>query len=283
MDKSQPNPLTKYFRAPGLSVKLPSGGLYQPINNVEFAPSGDDVSVLPMRGADEMLMKSPDALMSGHAIEETIKSCVPGILDARLLPTCDVDALLLAIRAATYGDQMDIECKCPACQEDNSYAFSISYVLDTAIPLKEEYPVRLSDDVVAYIGPFNLITSTQISIGAFQEARKMHLLEESKASEEEQQAALRISFDKINKINTRALASSVMCVVVPDGPIDNPEHIAEFVDNISREWLSKIEAALEEVNKCGIQKSQTVSCAKCEKEFTTTIEFDPANFFGKSS
>jgi len=283
MDKSQHNPLAKYFRAPGISIKLPSGGLYQPIDNIVFELSGDDVSVLPMRGADEMLMKSPDALMSGHAIEETIKSCVPGVIDARLLPTCDVDALLLAIRAATYGDQMDIECKCPHCQTDNSYAFSISHVLDTAIPLKEEYPVRLNDEVVAYIGPFNLITSTQISIGAFQEARKMHLLEESKAGEEEQQAALRISFDKINKINTKALASSVKCVVVPDGAIEDPEHIAEFVDNISREWLSKIEAALEEVNKAGVQKVQQVACSKCEKEFSTTIEFDPANFFGKSS
>jgi hypothetical protein len=283
MDKMQPNPLAKYFRAPGITVKLPSAGNFQPIGNVSFAPSGDDLPVLPMRGADEMLMKSPDALMSGHAIEETIKSCVPGVADVQALPTPDVDALLLAIRAATYGDQLDVDCECPHCKTANTFSFSISAILDSAVPLQPEYPVRLSDSIVAYVGPFNLQTSTRISIGAFQEARKMQLIEEAKVSEEEQAIALRASFDAINKMNTTALASSVVCVVVPDGIIDNRQHILEFVDNISTDWLKRIETTLAEVNTAGIQKVQTVACSSCEKEFTTNVEFDPANFFGKSS
>jgi hypothetical protein len=283
MDQMHSNPLAKYFRAPGIMVKLPSNGNFQPSGNVKFTPSGEDVPVLPMRGADEMLMKSPDALMSGHAIEETIKSCVPNVIDAQQLPTCDVDAILLAIRAATYGDQMDIDSECPHCKAENSHAFSISAILDSATPLELEYAVRLNDEVVVYVGPFNLAASTQLSIGAFHEARKMHLLEESNASDDEKSSALRESFDTINKMNTDALASAIVCVAVPDGVINDRNHIREFVDNVSRDWVAKIEEQMKVVNAAGIHKDQFVTCGKCEKEYTTNIEFDPANFFGKSS
>lgn len=282
MDQMQHNPLAKYFRAPGIAVRLPSGGNFQPVGNVTFTPGGD-VSVLPMRGADEMLMKSPDALMNGHAIEQTIKSCVPGVVNPQLLPTPDVDAILLAIRAATYGDQMDIECVCPHCKAENAFAFSISAVLDTAVELDPEYPVRLSDDVLVYVRPFNLKASTRISMVAFHEARKMQLLEDSKATEDEKQAALRVSFDSINNMNTDALASSVAAVVVPEGAIEDPTMIREFVANISTDWLKKIEDQLKKVNESGIDKVQKVLCVKCEKEFETSVEFDPSNFFGTSS
>jgi T4 bacteriophage base plate protein len=282
MDQMQHNPLAKYFRAPGIAVRLPSGGNFQPAGNVTFTPGGD-VSVLPMRGADEMLMKSPDALMNGHAIEQTIKSCVPGILNPQLLPTPDVDAILLAIRAATYGDQMDIECTCPHCSTENAFAFSISAVLDSASELDPEYPVRLDDNVLVYVRPFNLKASTKISMVAFQEARKMQLLDNGDVSEDEKQKALRNSFDNINVMNTDALASSVAAVVVPEGTIEDARMIREFVDNISTDWLNKIEEQLRVINESGITKKQTVVCVKCEKEFETSVEFDPSNFFGTSS
>jgi glutaredoxin len=282
MDQMQPNPLSKYFRAPGIAVRLPSGGNFQPVGNVTFTPGGD-VSVLPMRGADEMLMKSPDALMNGHAIEQTIKSCVPSILNPQLLPTPDVDAILLAIRAATYGDQMDIECQCPHCKADNAFAFSISAVLDSASELDPEYPVRLNDDVLVYVRPFNLKASTKISMVAFHEARKMQLLDNGDVSEEDKQKALRVSFDNINIMNTDALASSVAAVVVPEGAFEDPQMIREFIDNISTDWLNKIENQLKKINESGVEKTQKVICVKCEKEFDTSVEFDPSNFFGTSS
>jgi hypothetical protein len=273
-----PNPLAKYYRAPGINVRLPSGGRFQPEGNVTFAPNGE-LPVLPMRSADEMLMKSPDALMSGHAIESCIKSCVPSIQDPQALPSPDVDAILLAIRAATFGDQMDIECECPKCKAENSFAFSITAILDTAIPLAEEYPVRLSDEVIVYVRPFNLVTSTAISTLAFQEARKMQFLEQSEATEEEKQRELNKSFDNINAMNNRSVVDSIQMVVVPEGHVVDRAQIAEFINNIPSDWSKKIELQLKAVNEAGVQKQQKVQCAKCGEEFETNVEFDPSNFF----
>jgi hypothetical protein len=279
MDQLTNNPLLKYYRAPGIMVRLPSGGRFQSPGNVTTAPNGE-VAVLPMRGADEMLMKSPEALMSGHAIEQTIKSCVPGILNPNELPAPDVDALLLAIRSATYGDQMDIECECPKCKQNNGFGFSISGILDTAQPLETEYPVRLSDDIIVYVKPFNLVASTKISLTAFQETRKMQILDQTGASEEERTQAIKESIDAITKMNTKALSDSVEKVVVPEGTVYDPRMIHGFIDNISKDMLNKIEVALKAVNEAGVKKEQHVICAGCGHEFTTNVEFDPATFFG---
>lgn len=272
------NPLSKYFRVPGIAVRLPSGGNFQPQGNVHFTPNGD-LPVLPMRGGDELLMKSPDALMSGQAIEECIRSCVPNIMNPQALPTPDVDALLLAIRAATYGDQMDIECECPKCKTENAYGFSISSLLDTAQPLADEYPVRLSNEVVVYLKPFDLVTSTQIGTATFQEARKIQIMDQSDAPEEEKQKALTESFKIISHMNTKSIVRSIMLVLVPEGQVTDKNHIFQFMSNIPAEWTKKIEEQMKIINETGIQKKQMVVCKKCEAEFETTIEFDPSNFF----
>jgi hypothetical protein len=272
------NPLSKYFRAPGVTVKLPSAGNFQPQGNVRFTPNGD-VPVLPMRGGDEILMKSPDALMSGQAIEDCIRSCVPNISNPQLLPTPDVDSLLLAIRAATYGDSMEIECECPHCKTENAYGFSISMLLDTAQPLASEYPVRLSPEVVVYLKPFDLVTSTQIGNVTFQEARKMQLMEQSNASEDEKQKELTQSFKVISHMNTKSIVNSIMVVVVPEGQVTDKNHIYQFMNNIPADWTKRIEEQMKIINETGIQKKQTVACSKCQAEFETNIEFDPSNFF----
>ena len=272
------NPLSKYFRAPGISLKLPSGGNFQPQGNVQFTPNGD-IAVLPMRGGDELLMKSPDALMSGQAIEECIKSCVPSVVNPQLLPTPDVDALLLAIRAATYGDQMDIECECPKCKAENAYSFSIGLLLDSAQPLAAEYQVRLSPEVIVYLKPFDLKTSTQIGTATFQEARKIQLLDQSDATEIVKQQELTKSYKVISHMNIKSIVDSIMIVIIPEGPVTDKNHIYQFMNNIPVEWTKKIEEEMKTINETGIQKKQKVICSKCQFEFDTVIEFDPSSFF----
>ena len=81
--------LKKYYRMPGVHIRLPTNGAFMPPGSVEFTMSGD-IPVYPMRGADELLLKSPDALMSGYAIEELLKSCVPAIQFPRLVSSPDL-------------------------------------------------------------------------------------------------------------------------------------------------------------------------------------------------
>lgn len=277
------NPLQKYYRAPGVNVRLPSMGRFQSPDNVRFTATGD-IPVLPMRAADEMLLKSPDALMSGMAIENLIRSCVPDIKDPTQLPTPDVDALLLAIRAATYGHSMTVEAECPACSTENAYDFDILAILDTVTELDQEYAVRLNDEVVVYLRPFNFRNSTVATTTVFQETRRLRLVEDDPSfTDEQRQTIINSSYKALNDMNVQMLAECVDKVVVPEGEVTDRKMIGDFVHNIERGWVATLEAKLKLINEAGVNKRHSIACSKCNHEWETVVEFDPANFFGQSS
>ena len=60
-----------------------------------------------MTAKDEMAFKTPDAMINGQSTVDVIKSCVPNLLDPWKMVNYDTDAVLLAIRIATYGETMD--------------------------------------------------------------------------------------------------------------------------------------------------------------------------------
>lgn len=282
MDQNQ-NPLAKYFRAPGVSLRLPSQGRFQSADNVRFTATGE-INVFPMRAADEMLLKSPDALMSGLAVEQVLKSCVPDLKDPKQLPTPDVDALLLAIRASTYGPEMTIEAECPECGAENAYGFDILTILDSVTPLAEEYAVRQGDEVIIYLRPFNFAGNSQISMVIFQETRKMQMLERDEVmTQEQRQAEINAAYHRLNHMNVQLVADCVEKVVVPEATVTDRRFISQFMHDMGKEDFAKVEAKLKEINDAGINKRHDVTCSKCNHEWQTTVEFDPTSFFGQSS
>ena len=59
------NPLLRNIQLPGDTVRLPSRGIFY--NNGELTPStqNGEVHVYPMKAIDEIIMRSPDKLLSG--------------------------------------------------------------------------------------------------------------------------------------------------------------------------------------------------------------------------
>jgi len=278
----QINPLQKYFRLPGVHIKLPSNGRFQDAGNINLTATGE-LPIMAMRAQDELLMKSPDALMSGMAIEEVIKSCCPAIKDPRQLPSPDVDAILLGIRASTYGEMMTIESECPHCGAENAYEFNINGILDTVAPLEDEYLVRLSDELNVYLRPFNLHNSTKASSTVFQETRKLQLLDNLEVSDDERQSFINQSYKVLNDMNVQMIAECVERVVTPGGTVTERQFIDEFIHNIDLNQTHALENKLKEINEAGINKKHSVTCSQCSKTWETIVEFDPANFFGQGS
>ena len=106
------NPLKKYYRQPKQFVKLPSGYKFYPEGSVEV-PESNEVAVYPMTAKDEMLLKTPDALLNGEATVSVIQSCIPAIKNAWAMPSIDCDAALMTIRMATYGNTMTVPITVP--------------------------------------------------------------------------------------------------------------------------------------------------------------------------
>ena len=108
------NPLSGFFRQPKIYVRLPSKGKFYPDGSLDASADGQ-YPVYAMTAKDELMFKTPDALLSGQSTVELIKSCIPAILDPWSMPSIDLDFALIAIRIATYGDKMEVGCNCPHC------------------------------------------------------------------------------------------------------------------------------------------------------------------------
>ena len=280
------NPLARYFRVPGLHVKLPTGGAFMPVGSIDFTVGGD-VPVFPMAAKDELLLKSPDALMSGYALEKLIESCVPAIRQPRAIATQDLDVLLLAIRAATYGDTMQLDATCPSCQTVNEINCHLPSLLATMETVDPDNTVRLSDEIVAHVRPYSLGNATMLALASFDESRKLQALENSevKATGIERNRAITQSMDRINALNLDMLADCIIQIVVPGAVVTDRKSIKEFVANVPKPWVEAIDTKLREVNGKGIDKKMSVMCENsiCKHEWATEIEFNPSTFFEAAS
>jgi hypothetical protein len=274
------NPLAKYFRTPALHVPLPTNGAFMPPGGIEFDMKGM-VPVYPMRAADELLLKSPDALMSGYAIERLLESCVPAIKAPRLISSPDLDVLLLAVRAATYGEVIDTTSTCPQCGAENVVRSGLGHLVATMKPVPPENVVRLSDEMVAYMRPYNLANATRIGITSFEEMRKVQGMEN--ADPDQRRRQINESMQLISLLTTEMLADCVVKIVIPDGPVTDRAMIREFIDNVSKEWTDWLQKKLDELNALGIEKKYEVTCEKCGHCWESQIEFDPATFFEAAS
>ena len=278
--KKSNNPLAAYFRVPGLTISLPTKGAFLEEGAYEPNMAGE-VEVLPMRAQDELLMKSPDALMSGEALVKLLESCVPAIKTPRAISAPDLDVLLLAIRASSYGENMDLDVVCPECKEENTFACHIPAVLQTMKTIPSENPVRLGHSVIAYVRPYNLENATRLSLAVFNETRSIQALEGK--GEETLMRARNESAKRLNKVALEQSADCVMKVVVKEGEVTERKHISEFLDNIPRDQSKKIDDKLKELNGMGIDKTLPVQCTHCKHEWSTDVEFDPASFFEQDS
>jgi hypothetical protein len=281
---TNPNPLAQYFRAPGLSVKLPTGGRYLPKGAIEFDSQGQ-VEVFPMRGADEVLLKSPDALMSGLAIERMIGSCVPALKLPALISAPDLDVLLLAIRAATFGNTMQLDIDCPKCGHDNSFDCDLPSILATMTPFPDVLELRLAPEVIVTFKPHTLDEQTRLLISAYEQNRSTQLLdsEDSDLSEEEKQNIMRKALKTVEHLQHVSLSNAIQYITVPGATVTDRKYIIEFLANAANTWLSQIRDKIEEVNMLGLDRSVHAKCTKCEHEWTAQIEFNPATFFAQSS
>lgn len=276
------NPLATYFRIPGLNVTLPTGGAFLPAD--QFSPNEDGtVPIFPMTAADEYLLKSPDALLSGYAIQKMLESCVPSIKNPSLISTPDLDVLLLAIRTVTYGENMDVATPCPKCKRENDFQAHLPTLIANVKPIPPEVSARLSDDVVAYLRPYSFANASQVSLMTYNETRRLQGVNVAEGTTDEiRDREQKISLQKITDLQNNILAACVVKVVTPDTTVEDPDHIGEFMLNIPRQWSAKIEEKINEMMSLGMDKNVAVKCqaVPCGHEWETQIEFDPSSFFG---
>jgi hypothetical protein len=275
------NPLTKYFRKPGIHTGLPSGGRFFAEGEVEFS-ANNEVAVLPMTAADEIVVKNPDMLLNGEALEHLFLSCVPAIKNPRKISIPDMDVLLLAIKLSSYGDDLTVGAECPKCKNKVEPVLSIREILSTVTALPDNTDVRLGDELVIRVKPHDFESKTILDMAAFEERQMFkHLLGNDEISDRDRGKLFNESFNKFANLNLDLIAKCVMSVITPDGEVTKPEFIKEFIVNLDKDSVKKITKMVETLGESGMKKEITITCPaeECNHQWQSALIFDPTSFF----
>ena len=130
---------------------------------------------------------------------------------------------MLAIRAATYGEVITFTTACPACKALNEAHRNLPHLLSTMVEVEENNPVRLSDEIVVYIRPYNLTNITKVGLASFEETRKLQALELNENLD--YSAQINESMHRIADLTMNAMADCVIKVVVPEGEVTDASEI----------------------------------------------------------
>ena len=273
------NPLKGYFRQFKLFLKLPSGTSYYAPDTIVFTDSGE-VGIMPMTGKDELILKNPDALLNGEALVEVIKSCVPSVNNPRALLTNDIDALITAIRYATYNDSLETELKCPSCSHDNLFKLDLQYSLDNMEFLDSEYVVNLESGLSVFVKPYGFTELLKGLHAQFEQSKLTRVIENDAISEEQRMKLFATAFKELSTITYSLMLNSIIKVVDESNNVNvsDKAFIEDFLQNIDKKSIDKISKLITEINQIGIKKSFTAVCEKCEHTWESEVDFNPVNF-----
>lgn len=278
MPNASSNPLSKHFRQPAVYLKLPSEGKFWPRESLNL-PSTGDIPVYPMTVKDEITLKTPDALMNGSGVAEVIESCCPNIKNAWDVPTVDLDAILIAIRLASYGEGMDLSTTCPSCKEENEFTVDLRVLLDS-IRSADYNPVSINNLEFRF-RPQTFKALNEINMISFEQQKLVDAISNSDLSPDEKSAHVKTAFEKLTDMNIMALVNSIESIKLEDGTIvENRGHLKEFISNCERRVYDNIkDLVAAEAAKVKLDPI-TLSCTSCNHQYNTELNFDQANFFG---
>lgn len=284
MDKIQKNqnPLSAFFRQPKIYISLPSNGKYYSSGSLDITENGE-YPVYAMTAKDELLFKTPDALLNGSATVEVIKSCVPNIKDPWKMPSIDLDAVLIAIRLATYGAEMEVTTTCPSCGEEEDKAADLRQLLDNLRNLEFEDKIEIGKDMLVFIKPMAYSEISKASIKTLEQQRVFTIVNDENIPEEEKLKMFQVSFVKLTEITLDVVCDCISKIETSNGSTDNPEYIKEFLANTDKKVFEKINEHVQSMQVKSKMKALDTKCGHCEHEYKLEVSFDQSDFFGGGS
>ncbi len=257
------NPLLSKIQLPGETFQLPSQGIFYV--NEELAPDvvNGEVEIYPMNTYCEILLNSPDKLLSGKAITQVFEICVPQVLKPMQLLAKDLDFILCCLRYTTFGNTMDIDF-IHTCEQAKSHSYSIN--LQNIIKstqkfdptsIETEYSVKLPNGQNVLIKP--MIYKDVLQFYDMTASQKTN----TKTDEELEQMLLDMMTSLIQSVDN----------------ITDPNLIFEWLKQLNLGWKKLIEKSITNVTEWGVNYNTVHTCKDCGEEMTITITANPIDFF----
>ena len=259
MDSS--NPLIANIRLPGRIFQLPSRGFFYRNGELSDSVKDGEIHVHPMSALDEINMKNPDQLFSGEAVNTVFKHCVSGIEKPAQLLAKDVDAIMLFLRAVTYGNDYEFLARhtCEGAKE-HSYVANLEQIINE---------IRMIDPtMVDELYTVNLQNGQTVKM---MPSRYQNVVDLIKNNEGKREITAQ---DEQNNLLIMLLG----IIQSVDG-ISDKTLIKEWASQIPAPMVNKIGRKIENINDWGSTMKWTCTCRDCGESFTVDIPINPVSFF----
>lgn len=279
----------QYMRQPKIYIRLPSQGAFWENGSIDYSEN-KEIPVYSMTAKDELTFKTPDALMNGQGIVDVIQSCIPNIKDAWKTPNVDLDAILIAIRLATYGEMMEITHVVPNTTETVDHSVDLRMLLDSIYQRtiwNDE--VVINENITCFIRPLTYKHLTDTGLKSFEAQKVMQIVNDDKISDEDKLTAFNRSFSVMTDVTVKLIADSIYAIKTPDTVVEDPNFILEFVQNADKDVFTKIQTQIDKLKTDnGLQPLTVQSTPEqidlgAPETYLVPIGFDNASFFGNGS
>lgn len=271
------NPLKQYFRRPSVYLRLPSGAKGYPEGSINIPETGE-LPVYPMTAIDEITSRTPDALFNGVAVVELIKSCIPDIKDPWVISSTDLDAVLIAIRAASNGNDLEIESICPNCQNDGKYGVNLVAVLAS---LKSgDYDTELQmNDLKIKFRPLRYREMNEAGKGQF-EVQKLFAALESIEDDAQKASISETALRKVTELTMDLISQAIEYIKTPNAVVTEKEYILDFLKNCDKNLYVAIRDHNANLKAQTELKPLDIKCVSCNHEYAQPFVLNPTDFFG---
>jgi len=283
------NPLLSYMRQPKIYVRLPSNGLFWDEGSIDM-PVNNELPVYSMTARDELIFKTPDALMNGQAVVDVIQSCIPNIKDAWRCSGIDVDFILIAIRIATSGSMMSLSHRVPGTDDTVDHEIDLTAVMDQLLSTTQwNENVEISSDITCGIRPLSYRKMTDVSLRTFELQKTMQSIADSDLTDEQKLELFNQSLSKLTELTVEMIAESVFYVKTPNDFVEDKTFIQEFIKNADAGLIQKIQDLINENKKTigilplTVHATEEQILAGAPESYELPITMDNSSFFVRGS
>lgn len=271
------NPLMAYQRKPKFELNLPSNGRYWDDGSINYSAK---IAVFPLTGQDELLLKNVSPMLIRSVLVEIINKSIPSIVNAWKMPSIDQDAIMIAIRCASYGPLMRITNKCTACGKIHESTVDLSDTVPNIKTPNYDDPIML-EDVTIWIKPLSF---QQIADAALEDQRKLAVirqLEDGNITSDERNKIISANLTNLSIDKVRQIARNIEKVIVDQITVSNTEYIQEWLLNTDRQTFNDVmEAVSNKSAEYNLPKVK-ISCNDCGHQDLIDLEFDSSTFLNK--
>lgn len=279
--------LQNYQRQPKLFIDLPSKGKWYDETVLEGGQY-TQIPVFGMNAMDEIMFKTPDALFSGEATAQVIRSCIPTILDPWQLVGYDIDYVLVALRIATYSDGLPITTRCPKCQATTDSEVSLTNLLGNFANYETEYSFEIGD-LTFHLRPITYKQTTDFSIENYtleRQIAQIKTIDPNKEDARELDKKLQVIYNESSLLNMRVAVSHIEAITNSNGDTETDMSIiSEFIQNSESEFYNKLKAGIHDLTRKWNLPNISINCSaeECDNTYMSALDVDYSNFFGVRS